>query len=268
MELLVVIAIIAILAALIFPALSRAKQKAQGSYCLNNGRQLMVALHLYAADHNDWLSPNPEDGNTNTWVYGNMENPYEATNTIFLTDPHWAKLAPYSGGVASIYKCPADKSTIVVDGTRCPRVRSFSMSQSVGTKPDVLAAVDGPWLDNKHEHVADHPYRTYGRFADVVAPDPSRLWVFIDEDEYSINDSAFAVSMTTSPTLWRDWPGTYHNFSCGLAFADGHSEIHKWQDGRTRVVGGDIDSNREQPDNPDIVWLQARTSANVATGQP
>jgi prepilin-type N-terminal cleavage/methylation domain-containing protein/prepilin-type processing-associated H-X9-DG protein len=272
-ELLVVIAIIGILAGLLLPTLSKARQRAQGVQCMNNGKQMILAVHLYAGDHNDWLPPNPEDGRTPVgWVKGNMKKPIEATNTLYLTDPQWAKLAPYQARPASIYRCPADKSTTTIGGIKYPRVRSFSMSQVIGTKAEPpLAAVDAPWLDGTHRHVANKPWRTYGRLADMVAPAPSGLWVFLDEDEYSINDAAFGVIMT-APVQWLDWPGTYHNFSAGLAFADGHSEIHKWVDARTKVIVGEMRGDeimrRAQPGNPDIVWLQQRTSAKLENGAP
>ena len=134
------------------------------------------------------------------------------------------------------------------------------MSQAVGTKPQPpLAPVDGRWLDGAHKNRANHPWRTYGRYADMVTPGPAGLWVLLDEDDRSINDAAFAVAMS-SPTKMIDWPATYHEMGCGLAFADGHSEIHKWKDGRTRAVRltrhGLIQTN-----SVDIVWLQERTSA-------
>ncbi len=254
-ELLAVIAIIGVLAALLLPILIETKQKAYATYCMNNGKQLMTALHLYADDFKDWLPPNPDDGNINTWVRGAMNNPNDATNILYLTD---AKLAPYSGRSTGIYKCPADKSN---------HVRSFSMNQAVGTKPDPpLAAVDGPWLNGTRSNIANDPWRTYGRFTDMTKPTPSSLWILIDEDSHSINDAAFALSME-SPTEWLDWPGAYHNFGCSIAFADGHSEIHHWLDGRTKVVGGNT-STPFQPDNPDITWLQQRTSASALTNQP
>jgi len=266
-ELLVVIAIIGVLVALLFPVLSKAKQKAQGIHCLNNGQQMIKALHMYAGDNNDWMPPNPEDGNPITWVRGSMNNPLEATNILFLTDPRWSKLAPYTRGSASIFKCPADKSKVTIAGASYPRVRTFSMSQSVGSKPlPPPRPVDGPWLDGTRHHISGHPWRTYGKFADMVAPAPSGIWVFIDEDEHLINDGAFGISMDI-PTSIIDWPGTYHNFSAGLAFADGHSEIHKWLDERTRIPGNyrsdpaDYMRHKTQPGNLDIMWLQDRTSA-------
>ncbi|HEV2391378.1 MAG TPA: prepilin-type N-terminal cleavage/methylation domain-containing protein [Verrucomicrobiae bacterium] len=268
-ELLVVIAIIGILAALLLPVLNRAKGRAQGVYCMNNGHQMIRAVHLYAADYNDWLPPNPEHGTNSSWVAGTMKIPEQATNTLFLTDPRYAKLALYTGNNPGLYHCPADHSTVIIAGVSYPRVRTFSMSQAVGTKPlPPLSAVDAPWLDGKHHNKANDPWRTYGKFADMTAPGPAGLWVLLDEDEYSINDAQFAVSMAM-PTAWVDVPGSYHNFACGIAFADAHSEIHKWTDPRT-AVGAKIKraGSRNQPGNKDILWLQKRTSSNVVTGEP
>ncbi len=272
LELLVVIAIIGILAALLFPSFGRAKSKAQGVYCMNNGKQLALALHLYADDHSDWLPPNPEDrASTNHWVEGNFKhNPADATNTLLLTDPKFAKLAPYSGRSAAIYRCPADTSMVTIDGIKYPRVRTFSMSQAVGTKSSPpLAAVDGPWLDGKAEgtfNKHNEPWRTYGRFSDMIAPAPSGLWVLLDEEERSLNDAAFAVLMRV-PTRFVDFPGTYHNLGCGFAFADGHSEIHKWVNSNTKLTGMFDGINYERPpitlNNADVLWLQARTSARA-----
>ncbi len=266
LELLVVIGIIGILAALLLPVCSRLKQRAQAVYCLNNGKQLLNALHLYTVDADDWLPPNAEDGNPNTWVPGNMSNPFDATNAAFLTDPHWAKLAPYTGPAPGIYKCPADPSTVTINGVTYLRVRSVSMSQAVGTKSDPpLAAVDGVWLDGTRNHTADHPWRTYGRFAAMTRPAPSGLWIFMDEDQYSINDAAFALSMSL-PTAWIDWPATYHRSSGCIAFADGHGEIRHWTDERTKLTGTvTLGPHVQTPDNPDILWLQKRTSSTALT---
>jgi hypothetical protein len=210
---------------------------------------LMIALHLYVDDGNGWLPPNPDYSSSNMWVKGEMENPVDATNTALLKK---SLLAPYDGGSINIFKCPGDKSD---------HVRTYSMSQAVGTKPDTLAAVDGPWLDGTRHHVANRPWRTYARFADMVKPDPLQLWIFMDENQYNINDGAFAVSMTM-PTAIIDWPGIYHIRSAGLAFADGHSEVHRWIDARTLVYTQIAAGPHVQtPDNRDILWLQSKTTA-------
>ena len=82
------------------------------------------------------------------------------------------------------------------------------------------------------------------------------LWVLIDENDIGINDGAFGVTMVSD--RWVDFPGIYHNFACGFAFADGHSEIHKWKDGRTKPTGA---ASFDVPGSQDIRWVQQRTSA-------
>jgi hypothetical protein len=68
--------------------------------------------------------------------------------------------------------------------------------QAVGSKATPpLAPVDGVWLDGTRRHVRNHPWRTYGTVADMVAPAPSGLRVFLDEDEHLINDGAFGSTL-------------------------------------------------------------------------
>ena len=280
-ELLVVIAIIAILAAMLMPVLSRAKQRAQGASCLNNGKQLMLALHLYSNENNDFYPPNPDDGNTDAgynWCGGSagIGGPQEFNPDVLL-DPKRSLLIKYLGHDAKVFKCPADLRTGVYQGANpsligqiVPAARTFSMSQAVGTIDPGFAAdysshsgvpnqpVTGPWLTGVwHQNLHNNPWRTFGKLSDAGPPSPSDLWVFVDEDARGLNDAAFAVDMVNE--VWRDAPGTYHNIGCGFAFADGHSETHQW-DYRSRKELGDISDPR---DESDWQWLTAHTSARA-----
>src|ERR1041385_4825860 len=247
-ELLVVIAIIAILAGLLLPALAKAKTKAQGILCMNNGNQMMKAMHLYGMDFNDLLPPNPDDGNQldyHNWCSGTMRSTVDDTNILLLTDPKKCSLANYIGRSAAIFHCPADKSPqYLPDGLKKGplRVRSFAMSQAVGTDPYTAGGtlpVNGPWLDGQHNNSRNGPYYVYGRFSDFVIPGPAMTFIFLDEDPDSINDAGFAVGIA-APPQWIDWPASYHNKACGFAFADGHSEIHVWKDPRTIVKNHNV----------------------------
>ncbi len=264
-ELLVVIAIIAILAGLLLPALAKAKAKAQGILCLNNGKQMMVALNMYTGDNREWFPPNEDDsGAAYGWVRGNMSwqsGSPDLINTLNLTDPKFALLAPYTAKNYAIYKCPADSVPSPYAGKKVQRVRSFAMNQAVGTKVGRLAPVDGPWLDGTHSHIANQKYFVYGKMSTIVKPGPANLWVLLDEDYRSINDAGFAVTMVSS--LFLDAPASYHGGSCGFAFADGHSEIHRWKDKRTIVTGNSFNAISFNPINLDVTWMQERTSASV-----
>ncbi len=131
------------------------------------------------------------------------------------------------------------------------------MSQSVGTDPNGggKLALSGHWL-NGGSNTRNGPYLTYNKFSAVVRPSPSMLFVLLDENPVSLNDAAFAVTMVSC--VYQDCPGIQHNQGCGFAFADGHSEIHKWKDGRIMVWPN---GEPYSPINSDVGWIQERASA-------
>ncbi len=272
-ELLVVIAIIAILAALLLPALGRSKDKAHALVCMNNNKQLMLAVNLYADDFNDNLPPNGDDDIDGSiyWINGSMNIAADAWNVASLADPQNNKLAPYiSGQKPGIYKCPGDKSTAKISGVIFPRVRSYSMNAAVGTLADTGdVRLDGqpvyaPWLDGSGGHVRDRPWHTFGKLSDTHAPGPAMEWVLVDEDEYSISIASFNVSMKTQPASMINWPGTYHGNCASFSFLDGHVEVHHWKDPRTKNSShnrGQLPTAQGGPDNLDLVWIQSHTSA-------
>jgi prepilin-type N-terminal cleavage/methylation domain-containing protein/prepilin-type processing-associated H-X9-DG protein len=257
-ELLVVIAIIAILAAMLLPSLSKAKEKGKGIACLSNMKQLTTAWIMYADDYNDNLVWNDLTPTGSGWVRGildyNGANP-DNTNTIFLTDPQFAKLAPYSARAAGIYKCPSDLSTVTIAGRKHPRVRSISLSQAMNSRDD--------WLS----YLTKAKYRVFRKYSDIGPMGYPRAYVMLDEHPDSINYGDFAVSMSDgvpdAALYMIDVPASYHNGAGGISFADGHAEIHKWRDARTRqkITGNYmVSSVQPSPGNVDMRYLSEHAS--------
>jgi prepilin-type N-terminal cleavage/methylation domain-containing protein/prepilin-type processing-associated H-X9-DG protein len=215
-ELLVVIAIIAILAALLLPALARAKGAAQATYCMNNTRQLTLALLTYASENEDDLVANPG------WVTGGMDwgNSPDNGDAQQMVDTN-SLLGPYTLN-AGIYKCPADKER----AQSGERVRSVSLNAALGGTADLSQNVS-PTRD----------YFNARKLSELTMPGPSDTFAFLDEHPDSINDGTFHVIPGLAPAnyKWRDLPASYHyGGGANFSYADGHCEIKRWQDGRTK----------------------------------
>ena len=280
-ELAVVIATVAVLAALLLPALAGTRPNVQSFQCLENQRQLILAWQMYAQDNNDILPPNDypyttavaQDGSIKNWVFGTMYKITDAINASILVDPRLTCLALYNTNPA-VYKCPADIS--LLQGHQ--RVRSVSMNSAVGTvwwsdsshngtkKPG--SAVGGGWLPGNYND-SQTTYRTYGKITQMTKPGPSSTWVIADENPNTINDGSLAVSMGQ---IIVDFPANYHGGGASLAFGDGHAEIHKWVDifllliptSNLPVPGqetGKSISSFGFTTSQDLNWIQPRTSA-------
>lgn len=242
-ELLVVIAIIAILAALLLPALSRTKDKAQGLSCANNIKQLSLAWSLYADDNGDLLVNNhgvPETlARRQTWA-NNVEDwlaSNDNTNLTFLSD---SKLGPFANRATRIYKCPSDR----VPAPNGERIRSMSMNAMVGNPGE---------LTNRFNPL----YVQF--FKKSEFKNPSDTFVFLDEQADTLNDGFFVNNL--EGYMWGNVPGSYHSGGANFSFADGHLESHRWQVPSTiqPVRGARIASFAASPAT-DFDWLKLRTS--------
>ena len=237
-ELLVVIAIIAILAALLLPALSKAKVRAQAIQCMGNSRQLMLGWIQYYNDNNDQLVNNygglytaQEEKNK---TYRSWVNDYMTWQVADLlgnpiTDTDGITQAPffkYTGNLA-IYKCPADNYLNSVQSAAgiAARPRSYSMNNFFGAYVPPEALSPGQTVGPGNNIFPD--YRQFLTAGTI--PDPSGLFVMLDEHPDSINDGFLQTDPHPTSAVWNDLPASYHDGACGFAFADGHSEIHKFK---------------------------------------
>ena len=285
-ELLVVIAIIAILAAMLLPALTKAKQKAQGIQCMNGHRQLALAWRMYSEDNADVLtyaSTGGGGGRTGASVLINTANPSDPNNFAWsgahmdfnggnranwdpaydmMKRPLWTYVK-----TAAIFKCPADSSTVpnpyaTPANSLVPRILTMSMNLFMGG----FTGTDGGWTQ------AD-PYRIFTKGSTISTP--ANMFVFLDMREDVVNWSNFMIDMTgfnpskPSTWTWGDMPGMYHNRAAGLSFADGHSEIKRWLDGRTcppmspaqtMLSANGFNFAASGANNQDVNWFQLRST--------
>jgi prepilin-type N-terminal cleavage/methylation domain-containing protein/prepilin-type processing-associated H-X9-DG protein len=258
-ELLVVIAIIAILASMLLPALSQAKERARRIQCIGNEKQLAVTWMMYAGDNSDHLVANSKtlipggDPNSKIWVQGSFY--YGDTNSALLYSPDFALFAPYVF-TTMIYRCPSDSPTFNVNGQSFPKLRSYGLNGFMG------------WVD-----VWDNGFGSQSSLRvfekSTAVTEPSRFFTFQDVYAKSICTPFFGVAMwDVSDNSFYNYPFIDHNKGGVVSFADGHVEWHRWLDPRTlSPTSIDFHAHSDSsPNNPDIEWLKYH--ATILTGSP
>lgn len=261
-ELLVVIAIIAILAALLLPALSMAKAKARLVTCINNEHQLCVAWGLYVADNNDSIVLNGPSstgaglpyGKPNTWIAGVIDFvTQDSTNQNLLIDPGYALFAVYIKSPAT-YHCPEDRSTVHLGSADLPVIRSYQLNEYAG------------WENREYGGLptgSSTSVQVYRKFSQINRPSPADLFTFLDVNPKSICWPFFGVYLTAAGAeRVFHYPAVYHNRRGIVSFADGHTEPHRWLDPRTLDPKSTSfhSHNDSSPNNVDMVWLQQHAS--------
>src|SRR4051794_14796763 len=268
-ELLVVVGIIAILAGMLLTSLGQVKGKAKATACLNNQKQLALAFLLYVDDFEDALPYNlgeaetkqsVADGTFRNWVNNvlNWNVDPDNTNTVLEVT---GGLGPYTSQSPNLYTCPSD--SVVSDQQRdagwSKRVRSFSMNAMIG---------DAGEFSTTGNNVNNPSYRQFFKLTQI--PDPSRIFVFIEEHPDSIDDGYFLNQ--AQKYEWHDLPASYHNGGANLAFADGHLEYHKWVNPATRqpakAYATMLPAQVTYGNGQDFHWLLDRTSTAGAPTPP
>lgn len=250
-ELMSVIAITGILAGLALPALSKANHLTHKTQCLRNLSRMGIAWNLYLADYQEKLAP---ASGRPQWVDGFLDlNSSNPNNWDINRDITKSLLWPYGANDASVWRCPSDTSTVKVAGLNRPRVRSISMNG---------------WLGSDNIESWSPGFRVYRKLSDLLNPGPALTWVMMDEREDSINDGQFVVQMSSyggnsAHRIIVSYPASYHNGAGVLVFADGRVEGKLWLDPRTKPPlrkGSQLTLNVLSPNNPDVLWLQERTT--------
>jgi prepilin-type N-terminal cleavage/methylation domain-containing protein/prepilin-type processing-associated H-X9-DG protein len=255
-ELLVVIAIIAILAAMLLPALGRAKVKAQSAQCLSNLKQLNYAWTMYSGDFNEILVPNWLL-DSRAWIDGTLGSVFSLPGATNIDALKKGLLFPYNPSIG-VYKCPTATRGPSTLSKNIPIVRNYSLEGRMGGANDDQKTRYGV---TSTQWVLGGSFLQYQKTTDIIRPVPSQALTFLDESIETIDDGYFAVNYATEPMTWQNSPTARHGNSGVFAFADGHSENWRW-----RTLSKDQGLDTSAAGNPStLVDLQRLQSAVFRT---
>ena len=249
-ELLVVIAIIAILAAILLPALAAAKIRAQVSQSLSNIKQVQLGWQMYAGEFNDFMVPNAPltaASSANTWCGTQGEDWHKSAANTNWGYYNQSLMGPYMTGQVGVYSCPGDN----IPSDNGPRIRTYSMNGQMGMEDPTARNNTLAWNKN---------FRVFQRITELVGLSPADAFVFCDENMYSLNDGYLQIDCTVPQ--WPDVPAAYLQGRNEFSFADGHSEVRKWQTSalkavpyRYDVTGTDAAAIPGGKNNADWIWF-------------
>lgn len=289
-ELLIVLTVVALMITVLATARAGSRPNFQGAICLNNMKQVTAALTMYSHDNSDLFPPNPDlafgnlgcnwvSGVVTGWIVPGSPGSPDAGNPDLVSDPRRSLLVPYIRTNTALFRCPFDPRICPYTGSnpnllgqKIPVVRSISMNAGVGTKGQCFAGtlanspVDGPWLDGSHSHMANNPYATFGKWSDFKAAHPSDIWVFVDDDPWTMNDACMSVIAAMSDFV--DYPSVFNDNSTAFSFADGHGETHRWKSGLF-IHTGIPARTTAFPGSPyqDWLWWASHATRNTVTGK-
>lgn len=246
-ELLVVIAIIAILAAMLLPALSKAKMKALQMASINNFKQLTLGWIMYSGDYNDNLVSNDRfvsavtpPATTTYWCPGNVQIPAQGTSVEYIKS---GALYPELKSTA-VYHSPGDRTQIMFAGAKHDRVRSYSISSFMRGNDNELNA-------------ANPGFKVNHKMSDIRTPSPTEAIVFCEEGP-TLDDGHFGFDPKVGGATWVNVPAFYYGSSTGFSFADGHAEIHRWLDPETlKLTASTANQADKSSDQKDLNWMKA-----------
>jgi prepilin-type N-terminal cleavage/methylation domain-containing protein/prepilin-type processing-associated H-X9-DG protein len=249
-ELAVVIGLLALLATLALPALGNAQRSGHAVACANNLRQLIAGYLMYAHDNNDIALSPFGSGTVPVWCSGVLSSVPDAI------DEDLVRKSPTYRYVnsTSVFRCPSDGSSFLYRGQWWPRNRSYAVNSFMGPSPFFSLNSD--------------IFKCTIKLSDLTAPGPSAVYVLLEEHENSINDSHFLPFTDLhqfNNQAWLDAPAGRHGNAAGLAYADGHSNIHRWLDSNVQgpLASGSVPTYTPmpRPGPRDFAWFTNHIAA-------